>query len=172
MDIAQAHVDELAALSPLLTISSPMTAQGKTPHMPSDPPDLDSADELAARALILGIVHRTAGHFVASREFLLDALERHKAVKISTWVGGLAAFELAVLELKEAEASFSGAADGLILDEKSNAAWLKALRQSSERLEQAMALSPQSIDMSSRLDSRVTMLRDEIATKREMVEMV
>ena len=44
------------------------------------------------------------------------------------------------------------------------------LKDASEKLDKAMSLSGQSIDMSSRLDMRVSMLRDELATKREMVE--
>ena len=37
------------------------------------------------------------------------------------------------------------------------------------RLDRALALAPQSVDLSSRLDTRISMLRDEIATKREML---
>ena len=47
--------------------------------------------------------------------------------------------------------------------------WTSALKRASERLDQALALAPQSVDLSSRLDTRISMLRDEIAMKREMV---
>ena len=122
--------------------------------------------------MLLGIMHRTTGHFAASREFLLDALDKQKTIKVSTWVGGVACFELAVRDLKEADATLGGGSgsERPMLNEQDKAAWLKVLKKSGERLDQALSLAPQSIDMSSRLDSRITMLRDEIATKREMVE--
>lgn len=85
---------------------------------------------------------------------------------------GVACFEIAVLDLKEAEATLGGGsgAEKVLLSEEDKAAWLKVLKKTGERLDQALSLAPQSIDMSSRLDSRITMLRDELATKREMVE--
>lgn len=168
------HAKELTAFSPPTITSSPLVSTEATPKPPSNPPDLDTPDELAIRSLLLGIVHRTAGQYAASREYLQDALQGHKSVKISTWVGGVAAFELAVLDLKEADSTLGGGsgsgADRVLLNEQDKAAWLKVLKDVGGKLDQALSLSPQSIDMSSRLDSRITMLRDEIATKREMVE--
>lgn len=89
-----------------------------------------------------------------------------------------------MLDLKEADATYgagvslttpAGAEQGG--DEKisqmtgdAKASWQKALKSAGERLDQAMALAPQSVDLSSRLDTRVSMLKDEIATKREMIE--
>lgn len=70
-------------------------------------------------------------------------------------------FELAVLDLKEAEARQSA-----------KDAWAMALSAASDKLDQAMALATSSTDLSSRLDSRIAMLRDEIATKREMLGML
>lgn len=171
-DICEAHAKELTALSPPTTISSPLVTVEVTPKPHSNPPDLDTPDELAVRSLLLGIVHRTAGKFAASREYLQDALQRHKTVKISTWIGGVASFELAVLDLKEADATLGGGSgmDRVLLNEQDKASWLKVLKDVGGILDQAMSLSPQSIDMSSRLDSRIMMLRDEMATKREMVE--
>lgn len=133
--------------------------------------DLDSPDELAARALLLGILHRTAGEFKASREFLEDALARHKTVKISTWVGGIASFETAVLDLKEADALYGSDAT-VPMGDAAKAYWKKVLKSASEMLDQALSLAPQNVDLSSRLDTRVSMLRDEITTKREIVEKV
>lgn len=151
-----------------------MVSVEATPKPPSNPPDLDTPDELAVRALILGVVHRTAGEYAASRDYLQDALHRYKSVKVSTWVGGIAAFELAVLDLKEADSTLGGGSgtDRMLLNEQDKNAWLKVLKDAGAQLDHALSLSPQSIDMSSRLDSRITMLRDELATKREMVESV
>lgn len=46
------------------------------------------------------------------------------------------------------------------------------LKSASVKLDKAMACSPNSVDLSSRLDSRVSMLRDEIAAKREALGIV
>ena len=62
-------------------------------------------------------------------------------------------------ELADEAAEQSGEAD----------AWTKALRCAGEKLDRALSLAPQSVDLSSRLDTRISMLRDEIANKREMV---
>jgi hypothetical protein len=122
--------------------------------------DLDTADELALRSLLLGLVHRTAGSFSASRAFLVDAHKRQPKIEASTWIGGVALFELAVLDLKEC-ASEKGEDVG---------AWEKALASASEKLDRALALANSvNAELSSRLDSRIAMLRDEIGTKREML---
>lgn len=174
-DICEEHAKELTALTPYPTISSPLVVADTTPKPASNPPDLDTADELAVRSLILGMVHRRAGHYTASREFLLDSLSLQKTIKASTWIPGVASFEIAVLDLKEAEATLGAGSNGsekVLLSEQDKQAWLQVLKKAGERLDQALSLSPQSIDMSSRLDSRITMLRDEIVTKRETIENV
>ncbi|EKM55265.1 uncharacterized protein PHACADRAFT_208778 [Phanerochaete carnosa HHB-10118-sp] len=172
-DVCEEHARELTTLTPYPTISSPFVVADTTPKLASNPPDLSTADELAIRSLILGIVHRRAGHYTASREFFLDALSLQKSIKVSTWIPGVTSFEIVVLDLKEAEATLgagSNGSDKVLLSEQDRQAWLQVLKKAGERLDQALALSPQSIDMSSRLESRITMLRDEIVTKREMVE--
>lgn len=49
---------------------------------------------------------------------------------------------------------------------------MKALSAASDKLEQAMALATNSTDLSSRLDSRIALLKDEIAMKREMLGII
>ncbi|KAI0705857.1 hypothetical protein BC835DRAFT_1313841 [Cytidiella melzeri] len=170
--IAQSLIDELAALSPVVTISSPLI-EPQPASAPQDPPDLDTPDELATRALLLGIAHRTAGEYTAGREFLEEAHRLHKSTQISVWVGGLACYEHAVLDLREADCKYgSGSVDGSSapLGTDARAAWKVVLKSAGEKLDQAAALSTQSVDMSSRLDMRISLLRDELATKREMIE--
>ena len=43
------------------------------------------------------------------------------------------------------------------------------MKEAEGRLEKALALATQQVDLSSRLDTRIAMLKDEIAMKREMV---
>ncbi|KAG6815974.1 hypothetical protein H0H87_009701 [Tephrocybe sp. NHM501043] len=139
---------------------------------PNNLPDLDTPDELAARHLLIGICERTAGAYVASRESLKSACALQEKIKVSTWVGGVAMFELAVLDLKEveaAEAELIGAVSQTGMHEavKRMTEWDRATKAAGKKLDAAMALAGSSVDLSSRLDSRVSMLRDEIAAKRE-----
>ncbi|RDB22979.1 Mitochondrial outer membrane protein IML2 [Hypsizygus marmoreus] len=149
---------------------------------PNNLPDLDTPDELALRSLLLGIAHRTAGDFDASRHFLKEACALNSSIAVSTWIGGVAMFELAVLELKvveakEREAAAVGSVGGLsgggglgagLHDAvKRLTEWDRALKSAAKKLDAALALAPNSVDLSSRLDSRVSMLRDEIELKRE-----
>ncbi|KAI0780543.1 outer membrane protein Iml2/Tetratricopeptide repeat protein 39 [Trametes elegans] len=130
----------------------------------------DTADELAVRSLLLGIVHRTAGDYAGARAYLGDAEARNATVKVSTWVGGVAWFEHAVLDLKEMEArSASGTPGGLVADADE---WARALKGALEKLDKALSLATQQVDLSSRLDTRIAMLKDEIALKKEMLGIV
>jgi hypothetical protein len=109
----------------------------------------------------------------------------------------VALFELAVLELREAqrleheheherEPSNSGSSEeeegyvgrelrlrvdalALGLDGPARALWDKVLKDATALLDSAMSLSGSEVDLSSRLESRIAMLRDEIALKREML---
>lgn len=154
--------------------------------------DLDTPDELALRALLLGIHYRTLKAFDVARGFLVEARGYQSELKVSTWIGGLAMFELAVLDLKEAEdrdmkrltivvrdiekEKEDGAAvdgDGCCSypmdDEEMNRVWTEVLKAAHVKLDEALDLATNSVDMSSRLDSRIAILKDEIATKREIL---
>lgn len=251
-DVALAHIKEWSALTPAASIPSPYIAittssrasiSSRESSSSQKKHDLDSPDELALRSLLLGIVHRTVGAYAESKAFLLDAFSKYDGgeIKSSTWIGGVASFELSVTELKEAEWNLEGrespsAASRSVKVEagmanlkiesvssevssaassplpsifstattspksgsespsplgmkvpssaaeqssssprpsKSKAeikqAWLAILKSAEERLDKALSLATSSTDLSSRLDSRIAMLRDEIVIKREMV---
>lgn len=178
-ETALAHVEELCSLTPPVSTPSPLIAEKPTSQDAGQPSDLDTPDELAIRALILGILYRTLKDFKTSRTYLTEAHGLHDAVLENKWVGGVALFELAVLELKELEAreqaqprpdnksdSSSVASIGL---KPTLVEWNRALKEAASKLEKAMAISGNSVDLSSRLDTRVNMLKDEIAIKREML---
>ncbi|KAF8187422.1 hypothetical protein BJ912DRAFT_1022616 [Pholiota molesta] len=223
--IAQAHIDTLSALTPPVfsTIAHDASASAgsldaskaaTTPSSDLDV-DLDSPDEIAIRALLLGIHYRTVGKLDVARRLLEEAVGQQSALKASTWVGGVASFEIAVLDLKEAQTTLDKRAgtggrsaelsrldaDGAsaassVSDSTSHATrpadagrlngnghlpdahadaelkrrWTEVLDRASARLDVALSLATSSVDLSSRLDSRVAMLRDEIATKREMLK--
>ena len=118
--VAEAHINELLSLSPPVTLSTPFVstpspASNVNGNGSSRDPDastpihtraaLDTPDEHALRALLLGIMHRTTGHPSEARAFLRDAHTRHAKIPSSgsTWIGGIALFERAVLELREAQ---------------------------------------------------------------------
>ena len=46
------------------------------------------------------------------------------------------------------------------------------LKGAIEKLDKALGLATQQVDLSSRLDSRIAMLKDEITLKREMLGIV
>ena len=194
--VAQAHIHSLLTLSPPITLPSafePVVVPTDTTIAEPRAP-LDTPDEHALRALLLGITHRAAGHPADARRFLRDAHARHARIPSagSTWIGGVALFELAVLELREAAQGTDGTSSpGSSSDDDggaranelrvrvdalaaygggpARARWIKVLREAAALLDDAMSLSGSEVDLSSRLESRIAMLRDEIALKREML---
>ncbi|KAG1905718.1 outer membrane protein Iml2/Tetratricopeptide repeat protein 39 [Suillus fuscotomentosus] len=160
--IAIAHIQEWSSLTPAITdIESKYLA---TSVAKTENDDLDTVDELAIRSLLLGIVHRTLAEYTAARAFLLDALKRAPGVEISSWVGGVSAFELAVVDLKEAEVKGTN-----MEPEEAMTMWEGVLAGASKKLDEAYAMSTKQTDLSSRLDSRIVMLRDEIFDKRGLL---
>ncbi|KAJ7473170.1 mitochondrial outer membrane protein IML2 [Mycena galericulata] len=168
-DVAEAHIAELAALTPHVALAVPSPCAVPGPCLlanlltaPQTTPDLDTPDERALRLLLLGIMHRTLRLYAPSRA-LLEAARGMAGVKTSTWIAGVALFELAVTDLKEGQAAADPALD--------RGGWLKVLAAADARLDAALGFAGKSdIDLSSRLDSRIALLRDEIAAKRAMVQ--
>ena len=202
----QAHIDALMKLSPPvsnrkinLEASSPTSPNYKSPRSPlhscslaalqlkDDLDDLDTPDELALRALLLGIHHRTLKAFDVARGFLTEAHGYQSELKVSTWIGSLSIFELAVLDLKETEdrdrkrvmqstekgcgnsTDDDGCSSQVMGDEEMRRIWRNVLKAACVKLDKALDLATNSVDLSSRLDSRIAMLRDEITTKREIL---
>ncbi|KAJ7198668.1 hypothetical protein B0H12DRAFT_580553 [Mycena haematopus] len=181
--VAEAHIAELAALTPPVVIAVPsrvLPAVDEKNQSDKPPADLDTPDELAMRALLLGIMHRTLRLYAPARA-LLESARSAQNVKVSTWIAGVALFELAVTDLKEADAAGSGVAGSGVGKENGGngngneaaldkAAWTRVLAGAETKLDAAQSFAGKSdIDLSSRLDSRIALLRDEIAAKRVMV---
>ncbi|KAF8489806.1 hypothetical protein F5888DRAFT_1929649 [Russula emetica] len=184
--VAEAHILVLLSLSPPATLPTPFVS---TPSPASNDSGnggtLDTPDEHALRALLLGIMHRTTGHPSEARAFLRDAHALHAKIPSSgsTWIGGVALFERAVLELREAQRLENEDRNGarrtvdlrvhvgaaLGLDSTTRARWVKVLKEAEALLDAAVGLSGSEVDLSSRLESRIAMTRDEIALKRDML---
>ncbi|KAB5595733.1 Mitochondrial outer membrane protein IML2 [Ceratobasidium theobromae] len=141
--IAQAQIADLVALSP--TSASSEDIEGA---------ELDTADEIAIRDLLLGILYRAAGDYPLSRKHLEAVTAKENDVE-GKWTGQVSKFELAVLELREV-------APGGTRDR-----WSAALKAASTHLDQAASRSNAGVDLSSRLDSRIALLRDEIEVKMQ-----
>jgi hypothetical protein len=130
--------------------------------------DLDTPDELAIRSLLVGVVHRSISHFTEARAFLLDVAKHQVEAK---WISALALFELAVLHLKEAEALDKTDADTPTTgppSDQSKTLWKRILKEAGEMLDRASETSANA-DLSSRLDPRISLLRDEILLKQKRV---
>lgn len=158
-------------MTPPVTIPSQYILTSSLPSTPEDgaPVDLDTTDEEAIRSLILGVVHRTLGDFTTSRIFLEDTVEKHPRVMSSTWVGGVALFELAVLDLKEVEAEERAGSTKGGVSTMGIKRWEEVIKSATAKLDKAMSVSGKEVDLSSRLDSRIVMLKDEMALKLEML---
>ncbi|PPR07452.1 hypothetical protein CVT26_013483 [Gymnopilus dilepis] len=188
--IAQSHIDDMLKLTPPVSEDKPtVSSKPSRPSTPlslkfklssssaassstaleSDGADLDTADELAVRALLLGVNYRTLKDFGKARRFLQESYAYQDSLKTNNWVGGIAMFELAVLDLKEAEHKEAEGLAGGTLEQERKKRWSELLKGAISKLDIALSLSTNSVDFSSRLDSRIAMLRDEIATKKEMV---
>ncbi|KAG8847802.1 hypothetical protein FRB96_001390 [Tulasnella sp. 330] len=156
---AEAHIEHFLSLTPLVQISTPYSLEAG-PLSPGGLPDLDTPDELACRDLILGITHRSAGEFVVSRRFL-EAASSTKFLCDDKWITAMAHFELAVLDMREVQAlarrqSIPPPPGGGLKTK-----WEAAIAAASGSLDQATATLGDT-DMSSRLESRIAMLRDEL----------
>ncbi|KLO11975.1 hypothetical protein SCHPADRAFT_876147 [Schizopora paradoxa] len=162
-EIASAYIKDLYDLTPLISEATTSNSNAK------EVVDLDTPDELAVRALLLGLLHRTLGEYERARSYFDDAVRIHAihgkeeiSAEGAKWVGGVALFEEAVGALKELQDRESSAS-------VSAQEWTEALKSTEEKLEKAISLSGNNIDLSSRLDSRANMLRGEIALKKEML---
>ncbi|KAI6103663.1 outer membrane protein Iml2/Tetratricopeptide repeat protein 39 [Pisolithus sp. B1] len=165
-ETALAHIEELAAFTPPVDMQTEYMTFPLSTYQPENLLDLDTPDELAVRSLILGILHRTLGDYTGARKLFHDALKHYQNVDVNSWVGGMTHFELAVLDMKEGEWRSAGlieedpAEDDTVLE-----VWRRAIKSAKDTLAHAHALCTRETDLSSRLDSRIVMLREEIDVK-------
>jgi hypothetical protein len=121
---------------------------------------MDSVEELVTRSLLLGIVHRTLGHFEESQKHFDDAINKQSQLKLNTWVPGIALFESAVCDLREIEAASSVSSDVN--------KWTEVLAKAEKKLDKAL-VGTGNVDLGNRLDSRIALQKDEIQRKRELL---
>ncbi|KAI6124716.1 hypothetical protein EDD16DRAFT_1560406 [Pisolithus croceorrhizus] len=165
-ETALAHIEELAAFTPPVDMQTEYMTFPLSTYQPENLLDLDTPDELAVRSLILGILHRTLGDYTGARKLFHDALKHYQNVDVNSWVGGMTHFELAVLDMKEGEWRSAGlieedpAEDDTVLE-----VWRRAIKSAKDTLAHAHGLCTRETDLSSRLDSRIVMLREEIDVK-------
>ncbi|ORY89442.1 mitochondrial outer membrane protein IML2 [Leucosporidium creatinivorum] len=133
--------------------------------------DLDTPDELAMRDILLGVLYRSLGtvvSFATAKSLLQSVVKRGRdlgaqGVKEEKWVVPFALFESAVVECKEGELAEKevrlqgGAAKEV------KKVWEARIKKAEKLLEEVFLVVE--YDLKSRLESRVIMLRDEIAAK-------
>ncbi|KAJ1307250.1 hypothetical protein OPQ81_001363 [Rhizoctonia solani] len=144
-----AHIDNLVVLSPPVISGPNSTSVGGNS-------ELDTVDELVVRDLLLGILYRAVGDYALSRKYLDTVALRETEVE-GKWTAQVSKFELAVLDLREVAKEPNSARDK----------WQAALKAATAHLDQAAARSNANVDLSSRLDSRIMLLRDEIEVKSQ-----
>jgi hypothetical protein len=184
--VAEAHICDLLTIKPSVSLTSSYSVSlvEHPSSYPIPPPMLDNPDELALRELLLGITFRTAGDFESSRTFLEAANGHRDSLVTNTWINGVALFELAVLELtitshnRDAGDNFGGTGNGDVspaistysqVPAETREMWKKAISKASAHLDSAQLCLGSEIDLSSRLESRIAMLRDELALKKDML---
>ncbi|KAK4054454.1 Mitochondrial outer membrane protein iml2 [Microbotryomycetes sp. JL201] len=154
----RAQIQHLAEMTP------PMTgAVQAEPNPAAD--ELDSVEEYAMRALLLGALYRSqnTGESLATAKRLLQfVLDNKQQIQQEKWTVPFSMFELAVIECKSADLE-EQAANHLPLQQR-NAMWTGRLKRADSLLQDLLKIAE--YDLKSRLESRVMMLREEIATKQ------
>ncbi|KAF8321184.1 hypothetical protein DL93DRAFT_2051790 [Clavulina sp. PMI_390] len=173
-ELAEAHIVDILVLTPPPTIPTPyLTASSADAPAQDGKVDLILPDELTSRDLLLGILHRGAEHPTEARAYLESATTRPGVE--GQWMINTAHLELAVLTLKTASAEDNASAT----DKESSGTttvdpvaaqtkWKAVLAQAEKHLT-AAATGTGPIDLSSRLETRIAFLRDEIAAKKNML---
>lgn len=119
-------------------------------------------EELASRSLLLGVFHGSLGAFSTARHFLEEATATHVDGP-NSWVAPTAIYEQAILDLQETETQVSQLESN---DPARRERWKTTFDRVIPRLERATALASNSTNLAARIESRVGMLKDEIASKR------
>ncbi|KAG8903672.1 hypothetical protein FRB99_002863 [Tulasnella sp. 403] len=153
---AIAHIHDFLALTPPVDVDTPFKSEEEKES--AEGVDLDTPDEICSRNLLLGITHRAAQSYTHSRTFLLAAIpsSTQPVSDGSKWLTSMAYFELAVLDMVEAPS------------DADKERWEHAIEEAGKHLDKATA-NLGDADLSSRLESRIAMLRDELELKKSML---
>ncbi len=158
MPAAENRIVDWLILKPPSRVASPYESRlsrGSPEHLK----ELDTHHESFLRDLLLGISHRTLRCFAESRKFFMAALDLRDQTE-NTWMIPATLYELAVLELKEQDSRE---------DSQDLPSWSQALDSATSWLDQAVNASSATHELSNRLDLRINLLREEIATKRNIL---
>ncbi|BGP16385.1 hypothetical protein JCM10213_004928 [Rhodosporidiobolus nylandii] len=154
-----------SSLTPRLASSSPNAVSARTAD------DLDSADEVAERDLLLGVLYASLGDpasLLCAQQYLeavLDAGEVGRIVE-EAWLVPFARFHLAVVLGKEGDAEERELGTAATAEQRKGV-WRGRIEKAESQLEAVFGVGD--YDLKSRLESRVLMLKDEFATKKRML---
>lgn len=157
-------IGEWLVLTPPSSIVSPVETPEKTlEHKDaSGGRDLILPEELALRSLLLGVLHAVAQYSTEARAYLSEAVQLAKDADYK-WVCVVAHFELAVLELRDTDARLG-------TGNRQKQPWLEAIGKAEKSIEAALSFSTNTTEMTGRMESRINMLRHEIAAKKRTLE--
>ncbi|KIO27128.1 hypothetical protein M407DRAFT_73614 [Tulasnella calospora MUT 4182] len=160
--VASAHIAEFIRLTPVPAgCDTVESSDWPASSLVGTRNDLDTEDELQFRNLFLGIANRALGEFDSARRLLLSAANGKATDLVGTWMAPMAHFEAAVLAMLEVQALERESSP----DASLNAKWVAAIDDASKHLDEAASRLGDT-DLSSRLESRITMLRDELHSKK------
>ncbi|GAA6042126.1 hypothetical protein JCM8097_003120 [Rhodosporidiobolus ruineniae] len=132
--------------------------------------DLDNSDELAIRDLLLGALYSALGDsasLATAQQYLAAVLQDAAAgaVQEELWVVPFARFNLAAAICREGDVEERELAAGKDVERRKM--WKPRLEKADELLDAVFNLGE--YDLKTRLESRVLMLKDELAQKRKLI---
>ncbi|GAA5850339.1 hypothetical protein JCM8547_001838 [Rhodosporidiobolus lusitaniae] len=153
------------------SMSRSRTSTGNSSRFTAD--DLDSTDEIAIRDLLLGVLyasfHEDLPSLATAQQFLSAVMDDGAASLITeeSWTVPFARWNLAVVLCKEADLLEKNLGTSAADEVKRKEIWKTRLDKAERLLEAVFGLGE--YDFKTRLESRVLMLKDEIAKKRHLV---
>ncbi|KXN86986.1 Mitochondrial outer membrane protein IML2, partial [Leucoagaricus sp. SymC.cos] len=177
------HIHEWYSTTPVPpTVSPHHSPSASPPPTPTPTPPLDTPDEFALQALLLGVVHRTIKLYDTSQEFLNGACESQESIETSTWIGRIANFELVVLKLKEAEtlentyysidsSTTTGSSTRVMPASTESSTNTQSVTAVIDRWKQACKVATANLDKAMSSATRVSRLRDEIVGKKKLIRL-
>ncbi|KAH7107708.1 hypothetical protein BKA62DRAFT_684189 [Auriculariales sp. MPI-PUGE-AT-0066] len=125
-------------------------------------PDLLHPEEFASRSTLLGVLHSVAGNYADATVHLQEAANRGKEIDCK-WAALVANVEMAVLSLLQISKRRS----------RDGEDWSPAIgiAKAEASLDTAMTFASRETEMGGRVESRINLLRNQIALKKDMIKL-
>ncbi|KAK4053906.1 Mitochondrial outer membrane protein iml2 [Microbotryomycetes sp. JL221] len=155
------QIQHLANMTPRMS-----GASMASPNQSTD--ELDTIEELVMRDVLLGALYRsqeTVESLQTAKKLLQSVVDRKDRIREEKWTVPFSLYELAVCECKGAELEQKAAGSNLpqLTMAEKKTIWVAKLKKADSLCQEVLTFVE--YDLKSRLESRVIMLREEIATK-------